>query len=253
MNVTIVGHGMVGSNTAKIFEEPLIHDPDKGMIIDDFTEVHYAVVCVPTPSTGKGLDHSAVDRVLDYVLEKNFKGVFVVRSTCEPEYVSNLTTRYHSVIYWPEFLRERTASYDCLKPNLVVLGGTNYLTGKFREDLESINHGGIAKWALTDVITASVIKLGLNTALAAKVSVFNSIHEVSEKVGANWEMVRLSIGADPRIGTGQTNVPGPDGQFGFGGNCLPKDSTAFSNLVKDNIFLKSILSYNKAIRDTKDK
>lgn len=253
MNVAIIGHGMVGSNTAKIFNEPLIHAPDKGMVIDDFKDVHYAVVCVPTPSTGKGLDHSFVDGVLVHLLSKNFNGVFVVRSTCEPEYVSDLATRYHSVLYWPEFLRERTAAYDCVKPHLVVLGGTNYLTSKFREDLEKIHHGGLAKWAVTDVVTASVIKLGLNTALAAKVATFNSIHEVSEKVGANWEMVRLSIGADPRIGTGQTNVPGPDGQFGFGGNCLPKDSTAFSNLVKDNLFLKSILTYNKTIRQSEDK
>lgn len=249
MKVAIIGHGIVGSNTAKIFEEPDIHDPDKGYVIDDFVEHHYAIVSVPTPSTTKGLNHSAVDRVLDELLEKNFNGILVVRSTCEPEYISNLTTRYHSVIYWPEFLKERTAFYDAVKPSLVVLGGTNYLTSRFREDLESVFHGGIAKWAMTDVITAAVIKLGLNTALAAKVAAFNAIHEVSELHGANWEMVRLSIGADPRIGAGQTNVPGPDGKFGFGGMCLPKDVSAFSNLAKDNLFLKTLLSYNKSIRD----
>lgn len=249
MKVAIIGHGIVGGNTAKIFEDPDIHDYGEGFVINDFVDYHYAVVCVPTPTTGKGLDHSAIDFVLADLESKNFKGVLVVRSTCEPDYISKLTTRYHSVLYWPEFLRERTATYDCTRPGLVVLGGTSYLTETFRADLESLNHGGIAKWAVTDVITAAVIKLGLNTALAAKVATFNAIHEISEASGANWEMVRLSIGADPRIGTGQTMVPGPDGQFGFGGKCLPKDVTAVSNLAKDNVFLKTILAYNKSIRD----
>jgi UDPglucose 6-dehydrogenase len=31
---------------------------------------------------------------------------------------------------------------------------------------------------------------------------------------------------DPRVGDSHMQVPGPDGQFGFGGLCLPKDTKA---------------------------
>ena len=32
---------------------------------------------------------------------------------------------------------------------------------------------------------------------------------------------------DPRIGNTHMQVPGPDGQKGFGGHCFPKDTEAF--------------------------
>lgn len=246
MKVAIIGCGIVGSNTGKIFKDVTYHDPFKGMVIEDFSEFHYAIIAVPTPGTDKGLDHTEMAKSVALLKEKKFNGVMIIRSTCQPDFLASVD--YHSLVYWPEFLRERTAEYDCLNPHLVVLGGTNYLAGKLREDLESLNHGGTAKWAVTDIPTAAMIKIGLNSALSAKLAFFNSLYEASEKVGANWQMLRLSIGADPRIGVGQTEVPGPDGKMGFGGKCLPKDLTALSNLAKDNVFLKSILSYNKTVR-----
>ena len=45
-------------------------------------------------------------------------------------------------------------------------------------------------------------------------------------------------------------VPGPDGQPGFGGTCLPKDLTHASSLCyNENNIMKTALEANKTRRD----
>ena len=88
----------------------------------------------------------------------------------------------------------------------------------------------------------------MNTALAAKVATFNSIYQACEDQGADWTVVRAAIANDWRIGIGQTDVPGPDGQFGFGGKCLPKDVVAMAKLVNNNVYINAITSYNNTLR-----
>ena len=50
------------------------------------------------------------------------------------------------------------------------------------------------------------------------------------------------------LGITHWDVPGPDGKFGFGGKCFPKDLTHFDSLSgEDNIF-KTALNSNKVFR-----
>ena len=245
MSTVIFGKGVVGLATGKVLKGSDFHDPAMGSNVVDFKKYHYAVICVPTPGNSAGLDHKEVTASLNVLKEKGFSGVVVIRSTCTPDYLANID--YHSVVYWPEFLRERSAEVDALNPHVVVLGGTNYMTEKFTELLEKAGHS-CPRWYRTDLTTAAVIKLGLNAALAAKVALFNSLYEIAEEQGADFKTVRTAIGADWRIGFGQTDVPGPDGSLGFGGKCLPKDVNALNTLAKDNVYLGSILKYNKTLR-----
>jgi UDP-glucose 6-dehydrogenase len=38
---------------------------------------------------------------------------------------------------------------------------------------------------------------------------------------------------DPRLGDSHWGVPGPDGDFGYGGHCFPKDVKALISLAHD--------------------
>ena len=77
-----------------------------------------------------------------------------------------------------------------------------------------------------------------NLFLATKVSFFNDMYRVADAIN-NDETVSQSINfdsvvsatlLDPRIGKSHTLVPGPDGDFGYGGHCFPKDMAAMLSL-----------------------
>ena len=62
-----------------------------------------------------------------------------------------------------------------------------------------------------------------------------------------------AISVDKRIGNSHMQVPGPDGKFGYGGNCFPKDSQAFLNYSElkgnDDLDYKNLSEINKNLRD----
>lgn len=250
MPTVVIGKGFVGEATGLILgEEPAWHDPAKGFHVRDFSHYTHAVVCVPTPGIDGGLDHGMVAESISNMTDGGFGGVLVIRSTCEPWYLASLAKSYSSIIYWPEFLRERHATEDSLNPRQVILGGEVGIASEWCKRLRRSGYGAGVEWTVTDIATAAVIKLGLNSALAAKVMMFNALHAASAAVGADWETVRTAIGNDHRIGSEQTMVPGPDGKLGFGGKCLPKDINAFRQLVPDDAFVSGTMAQNSAVRD----
>ena len=69
------------------------------------------------------------------------------------------------------------------------------------------------------------------------------------------KVVEYSV-LDKRIGNSHLNVPGPDGDLGFGGHCFPKDLSAIINLSDElgttNNVLKSIKKTNDKLRKNRD-
>jgi UDPglucose 6-dehydrogenase len=67
----------------------------------------------------------------------------------------------------------------------------------------------------------------INTFLATKVIFMNEMAQLAEASGLRWDTIRNLIALDERrVGNSHTQVPGPDGQYGFGGACFPKDTAA---------------------------
>ena len=54
----------------------------------------------------------------------------------------------------------------------------------------------------------------------------NEMYQIANKCEADWEVVLDGFFRDGRVGHSHMNVPGPDGKFGFGGSCFPKDIQA---------------------------
>ena len=84
------------------------------------------------------------------------------------------------------------------------------------------------------MVTASMLKYTVNSWLATKVAFFNELHELFEQSGSNctWEQFTDMLQRDHRMGGSHMQVPGPDGQFGFGGTCFPKDTNALLYYAK---------------------
>jgi UDPglucose 6-dehydrogenase len=100
---------------------------------------------------------------------------------------------------------------------------------------------------LTDIKTASLTKYMMNSFYALKVTYMNQMYDVANQLNVEWSDVTAILAEHPWMGTHHFQVPGPDGQRGFGGPCLPKDTEA---LVKefDVEILKTVLKLNNKYR-----
>ncbi len=163
------------------------------------------------------------------------------------EIVSEETGHQFDVASNPEFLKEGNAIDDCLKPDRIVIGVNDAGVGEKLKEL----YGAFVRTGkpifVMDIASAEMTKYAANGLLAAKISFINELSRLCEKVGADIEMVRSGIGADPRIGP-QFLFAG----VGYGGSCFPKDVDALTRTgIQHNVplrILESVQEANKAQR-----
>ena len=128
-----------------------------------------------------------------------------------------------SVISNPEFLREGAAITDFMRPDRVVIGGSDPQAVAIMRDLYRPLYLIETPFVVTSLEGAELIKYAANAFLATKISFINEIANLCELVGCDVHDVARAIGMDRRIG-GKFLHAGP----GFGGSCFPKDTAALS-------------------------
>jgi len=236
----IVGYGFVGHGTEYLLdvcgniERVQIHDPDQGYEIKDWSHVKYAFLCVPTPEKNGTLDLEVLKETYNMVIENG--AVPVIRSTIGPDQVAE----FPKAVIMPEFLREQSWREDVEKIHFVILGG------EVKEDLTKCFPG--KRVFLVDQKTAMMFKLARNAALAVKVTMANEFKQVCDQYKVNYDELAAMFKMEGCLGITHWDVPGPDGKFGFGGKCFPKDLTHFDSLCgEDNIF-NTALNSNKVFR-----
>ena len=110
----------------------------------------------------------------------------------------------------------------------------------------------------TSSTIAEMIKYFTNCYLSTKVSFANEMYQICESLDIDYDKVIEYAVRDERIGSSHLNVPGPDGDFGFGGHCFPKDLNALINLAEkhglglDINVLKATLETNDKVRNNRD-
>jgi len=125
----------------------------------------------------------------------------------------------------PEFLSEGRALEDFMRPDRIVIGSFDRVSGDRVAALFGEFEAPVVR---TSVASAEMIKLAANAFLATRISFINEIANVSEAVGADVDEVAYGMGLDRRIGTSYLN-PG----IGYGGSCFPKD-VSFLKLLAGN-------------------
>ena len=238
MKIGIVGNGFVGSAITHGFilhvEDVLIYDKDKNRSTHTLEELakesDVIFVCVPTPMFESGdCDLSIVKSVVeDLSTCKDIEQkVIVIKSTVVPGTTEKLAANFPEMnfVFNPEFLTERKARLDFINTSRIVLGSNNRMANDIVEKLYRIRfpHTKIIK---TDFGTAQLIKYMANCFFATKVSFMNEMYQVCEAINGDWEKALEGFIADGRIGNSHIDVPGHDGDFGFGGKCFPKDINA---------------------------
>ena len=259
--IGIIGLGYVGQAILRAYETDaeivcIDVDPAKSNgTYSDLIDCEAVFVCVPSPSKENGeCDTSILNSVL-YLL-KDYKNVIISKTTAPPAFYEKLNTVYPNLVHVPEFLTAAEAVRDFQNTREIIIGGS---VMAYRKEAERILRQvqSIQNVAFCSIGEAALSKYIINSFLATKVVFMNEMAQLSEAHGYDWRKVRVLIDVDPRIGQSHTRVPGPDGQYGFGGMCFPKDTNALVKYagklgVQLNV-LKSAIKKNTLLRLTKPK
>ena len=153
------------------------------------------------------------------------------------------------VVSNPEFLKEGDAVEDCLRPDRIVIGSSSERAIAVLRKLYAPFNRNHDRTVVMDERSAELTKYAANAMLATKISFMNEIANIAERVGADVELVRQGIGADPRIGY-HFIYPGA----GYGGSCFPKDVQALERTARGAGYEARLLGAVEAVnRDQKTK
>ena len=186
-------------------------------------------LCVPTPmGVGGVADLSVVESVIEEVGALLPANSVVVNKSTVPVGTALRTAELLdredvAVVSNPEFLREGSAVHDFMHPDRIVVGCDQQDAA---ERVAALYARLGAPTVLTDAASAELVKYAANCYLAMKLSYVNAIAELCDRLGADISDVTEGMGYDKRIGQAFLQ-PGP----GWGGSCLPKDTSAMLQLA----------------------
>lgn len=234
MKVGIIGFGYVGSaiGWAHRHDEVVIHDPKMPDSVSkaEMLDCDAIYVCVPSPELEDGhCDSSILEGTLKDLLLVSLRSdiPIICKTTATPSVYERLHEQYPSIVYSPEFLTARNHIIDYKTTEVFVLGGDIEYCEKAR-DIISQSAVQNKQFLLTDAKTASLFKYMMNSYLATKVTFMNDFKELADAHEVNWHEIKELARHDLRIGDTHMDVPGPDGEYGWGGACFPKDIAAIT-------------------------
>lgn len=267
ISIGVIGNGFVGSAIVKGFlqyNDVKVYDANESKAshsLIDTIKQNIVFVCLPTPMFKDTLecDISYITNFFNTIitLPYNPDTIFVIKSTVPIGTTENLCQKFNpiKIIHSPEFLTARTALIDFITPSRNVIGGKSENGTDLVKELYEYRFPGV-KCFLMSSHESEFIKYFTNTFFATKVSFFNEMFLLVEKLGLNWNTILEGVMSDGRIGISHYQVPGHDGDFGFGGTCFPKDINAFIKTFEKNeinpIVLKSVWKRNETVRKNKD-
>jgi UDPglucose 6-dehydrogenase len=257
MKIVIAGYGAVGQAIEYALQA---YDPDKmDIYIDDPAKgynfknvgdpVDGVIVCVATPAHESGMCNTDY---VEQVLTKYGNAKYLIKSAVDPVWLDWETgVREGSYTYSPEFLGgsniHRDPCEEFLNQTFAIYGGDNcrFWDEFFRPvlpKLENVKYCTLQQAAFSKYVE--------NCFLATKVVFFNEMYRIFDDIGFDgFDQMVDAVTLDPRIGRSHTQVPGPDGEFGYGGHCFPKDVAALRYIAKDSPLLDVVSDLNEEIRN----
>lgn len=242
--IGVIGVGMVGTPLARYFQELKGYgrgrdlflydvDPAKGCG-DDVNRAEVIFVCVPTPRAPDGrADLSAVNDAFGRISGGK---IVVIKSTVPPGTTESFQRRFprHKVLFNPENLTEKCAWEDFVRPDTQIVGFTAssvdgaHVVLSLLPKAPFMSPWGVGTYRRTAITAteAEIIKYARNVHFYRKVAFANVLAKLAERVGADYENVRIGMAADHRIGDSHIDV-NRGGYRGVGGYCFPKDMDAF--------------------------
>lgn len=266
MKIGIIGQGFVGNAVYQKFKnyfDILTYDIDETKCNSDF---HYIkkgcdtiFLCLPTPMYEDGTCNTSIVEIMlsqinGYGPNKSYD--IVIKSTIPPGTTEEWNKRFEklNIVFNPEFLTEANAVSDYENQNRIILGGPRPATTRLKRIFTKVfPKAHIIK---TGSRHAEMVKYVTNAFLATKVSFANEMYQICQALDIDYDKVIEYAQHDDRLGTSHWAVPGPDGDFGYGGHCFPKDVKALISLANkyslDPKILTAVDSKNNDVRTNRD-
>jgi UDPglucose 6-dehydrogenase len=267
--IGVIGQGFVGSAVRegmKNYYDVRTFDINGNCNEPSLNEVIHQVnetfLCVPTPMKKSGeCDLSIVRNCLqdistlvEHYQKTNF--IVIIKSTIPPGTTEQLNKefKYLQIAFNPEFLTEANAIEDYKNQNRIIVGADRPYSSRVKQIFaKAFPKVPIIKTSST---IAETIKYITNTFLAMKVSYANEIYQLCNALEIDYDKVIEYARYDDRLGNSHWSVPGPDGDFGFGGHCFPKDIAALryvaNQLEVDTTMLVATMTKNVLVRTDLD-
>lgn len=259
LTLSVIGSGRVGQTVGEGFKQlgyrVLFHDVDES-VLEKLKNLGHEVsldlryvthdsslsfICVPTPFPeypDLSTLISAVASVAHALRDKPSYHLVVIRSTIVPTTTERILIpllgnsgkrlgRQLGICVNPDFSTEIASTWsdepqyhkDFFFQDRIVIGEYDRNSGELLERLYKPLQKPVFR---TDLKTAEMVKHAANLILATKVSFWNEMFLLCEKLGIDSRQVADIVTLDPRIGK-YGSVHGK----AFGGNCLPKDLNRF--------------------------
>lgn len=237
MKIGIIGKGTVGKAVYEGLEylghEMLFFDPAyEGSVLAHVLDTDCVFISVPTNQAANGdCDVSIIDQTVQELATAKYAGLISIKSTVIPGTTDRLQKQYPQLrlSMVPEFLRAKSALADFVyNHDLLVVGCTNKADADLIVEIHGSFPENIARVTPTE---AEVIKYFNNVHHAMSVTFANITYEVCDKLGANYMNVYKAI--TKRDCINPSYLMANPNMRGYGGHCLPKDTSAWNNLIQD--------------------
>jgi UDPglucose 6-dehydrogenase len=245
--IGIIGRGFVGGamyeNFKDCFDVAVWDSVEEKRTLNSFESFvdwsDIIFVCVPTPMKQSGeCDVSIVEDVVAKIANLDRRKYVVIKSTVTPGTTERLAEEHNMVIgFNPEFLTEANSYNDFRHQPLIILGSDNTGLGTVMAQLYyefNAKVDNVAHVISRSTKEAELFKYLANCFLATKVIFANEFKKLCDKVNVDYGRIAEVAVLDKRLGHTHWRVPGPDGKFGFGGSCFPKDTSALLHFADEN-------------------
>lgn len=252
--IGIVGHtGVVGSSMFRYFLKKGVHKvfgyskdlrknyPNTPLsTLNQMADIIFISVPTPYKSGNAGHDLSALHDVLNKLQPNTLA---VIRSTVVPQTTENLQKRYEKIflLYNPEFLSERTASYDFAHPDRQIVGFTTKSKGAARKVLQLLPKAPYS--LITSSTEAEIVKYASTLFAVVKIIFANELYDLCESCSSDYSRILKAFSASKwlttRHATSYMDIFNK-GYRGYNGRCFPKDIDAILQFA-ENKHLKSDL------------
>jgi len=270
--VGIVGHGFVGSAIRMSLEKHMyicntnlfVYDKYKSdsyfsKSLDELLQTQIIFLCLPTlyDKNIEKYDLSSLDETIEYLSNKNYSGICLIKSTILPNTTLNYSEKYPNLklIHNPEFLSAKTAFEDFHTQKHIVLGISSVKAHEYIDILIKFYNKYYPEAEISIIISteSELMKLSANSFYSIKIQFFTEIYLLCKKLNCSYETVKETLLNNGWINPMHTNIPGSDGNISYGGMCFPKDTSALQKFMEKintpNEILKATINERNMMRD----